>query len=47
MYVGIGSILLQYLAKTYQATLILVGRSALTDQKQERLNELEALGSKV
>lgn len=44
---GIGSILLQYLAKTYQATLILVGRSALTDQKQEKLNELEALGSKV
>ncbi len=44
---GVGTILLNYLAETYQASLILVGRSELNEEKQKKISELEKAGSKV
>lgn len=45
---GIGLVLAEYLARTVQAKLILVGRSApLATEKMQKLQQLEALGSEV
>jgi amino acid adenylation domain-containing protein/thioester reductase-like protein len=44
---GLGLIFAEYLAKQYQAKLILMGRSALSATKQTALSNLEALGSEV
>ena len=47
---SLGLVLAEYLAKTYQAKLILVGRSAVPspeDCKHKKLLELEALGAEV
>ncbi len=44
---GLGLIFAQYLAKEYQAKLILTGRTALSPEKQIHLRTLEALGAEV
>ena len=44
---GLGLIFAEYLAKNYQAKLILTGRSALTPEKQRQLHQLESLGAAV
>jgi acyl transferase domain-containing protein/acyl carrier protein len=44
---GVGMVLARHLAKTVQARLVLIGRSAPTEQKRAQLAELEALGSEV
>ncbi len=44
---GLGLIVADHLAKTYQARLILTGRSELSDEKQEHIKKLEALGAEV
>lgn len=44
---GIGFLFAKHFAKTYHANLILSGRSPLDPDKQSKINELEALGSKV
>lgn len=42
---GLGLIFAKYLAKAYQSQLVLVGRSALNEEKQNRIQELKELGS--
>ncbi|QIC04840.1 SDR family NAD(P)-dependent oxidoreductase [Brevibacillus sp. 7WMA2] len=44
---GLGMLFAEYLANTYNANLILTGRSQLDQAKQEKLARLEGLGSKV
>ena len=44
---SLGFIFAEYLAKKVKAKLILLGRSALNDEKAKRLKELEALGSEI
>ncbi|MEE0930929.1 MAG: SDR family NAD(P)-dependent oxidoreductase [Acutalibacteraceae bacterium] len=44
---GLGFIFAQYLAKTYNAKLILSGRSALDDNKHRRLKAIRNLGGKA
>ncbi len=43
---GLGRIFARYLAKAYQARLILLGRSEATAEQTTFLNELESLGAK-
>ena len=44
---GLGLIFARYLAKHYQAKLILMGRSELKAQQQKALEELKSLGAEV
>lgn len=44
---GLGLIFAQFLAKEYQARLILTGRSDLSEDKQAYLRQLEAFGAEV
>ncbi|MBP7190317.1 MAG: SDR family NAD(P)-dependent oxidoreductase [Rickettsiaceae bacterium] len=44
---GLGFIFAEYLAKIYQAKLILTGRSELTEDKQNQIEQLEQLGASV
>ncbi|MCR8978410.1 SDR family NAD(P)-dependent oxidoreductase [Brevibacillus laterosporus] len=44
---GLGMLFAEYLAKTYNVNLILTGRSHLDQAKQEKLDRLENLGSRV
>ena len=44
---GLGLIFAEYLAREYQAKLVLTGRSGLTSEKQAKLQRLEALGAEV
>ena len=44
---GLGLIFAEYLAKTYQAKLVLTGRSELSADKQYQLGQLEKLGSET
>lgn len=44
---SLGLILARYLAKNYQATLILVGRSPLDETKQDELQSIEKLGGQA
>ncbi|MGA1823080.1 MAG: SDR family NAD(P)-dependent oxidoreductase [bacterium] len=44
---GLGLVFAKYLAKKVQARLVLTGRSPLSDEKKEKIKELESLGSEV
>jgi amino acid adenylation domain-containing protein len=44
---GLGFLLAQYLAKTYQAKLVLTGRTELNETKQAQLQQLQDLGALV
>ncbi|MDX8047244.1 SDR family NAD(P)-dependent oxidoreductase [Gracilibacillus sp. S3-1-1] len=44
---GLGMLFAKYLARLVQARLVLTGRSALTPDKQEKLEELKELGAEV
>ena len=44
---GLGQILASYLAKTYQAKMIFIGRSELNDVQKKRNEELEKSGAQV
>ncbi|HEY3366494.1 MAG TPA: SDR family NAD(P)-dependent oxidoreductase [Symbiobacteriaceae bacterium] len=44
---GLGIVVARYLAKSYQARMVLTGRSALDAEKQARLDELKRLGAEV
>lgn len=44
---GLGLFFAEYLAKYFQATLILTGRSSLSQQQQHKIKALEALGATV
>mgnify|MGYP005834515459 CR=1 FL=1 len=44
---GLGLIFAEYLAREYQARLVLSGRSELSEDKKLKILELEALGSEV
>ncbi|MGD9209728.1 MAG: SDR family NAD(P)-dependent oxidoreductase, partial [Desulfobacteraceae bacterium] len=44
---GLGMILAKHLARTYQANLILVGRSPIDDQKEAFLTDLRQFGSQA
>ena len=44
---GLGLIFAEYLAKTYQARLVLTGRSELTVEKQRQLDQLEEFGAEI
>ncbi|MHB8523231.1 MAG: SDR family NAD(P)-dependent oxidoreductase, partial [Limisphaerales bacterium] len=44
---GLGLIFAEHLARTYQARLVLTGRSALTDAGRTRIAGLESLGAEV
>lgn len=44
---GLGLLLAEYVARKYQANLILVGRSPLDAEKQAKVKKLEQLGSQV
>jgi polyketide synthase PksN len=44
---GLGLIFANFLARKFHAKLVLVGRSDLTPEKQERLRELEQAGAQV
>ena len=44
---GLGSIFAEYLARTFQARLVLVGRSAPNAAQQAKIEQLRALGAEV
>ncbi|PEM81596.1 hypothetical protein CN627_28225, partial [Bacillus wiedmannii] len=44
---GLGFIFSKYLAEKFKATLVLTGRSELSEEKRIKIQELEALGSRV
>ena len=44
---GLGLIFAEYLAKNFQANLVLVGRSALNSVQEEKLGSLRAFGAEV
>ncbi|WP_163579356.1 ketoreductase domain-containing protein [Gracilibacillus saliphilus] len=44
---GIGFTLANFLAKNYQAKLVLIGRSSLTTKQQAQVQDLERLGSEA
>ena len=44
---GIGLTLSQYLAEKVQARLVLIGRSALTEQQKQQIKQIEAAGGEV
>ncbi len=44
---GLGLIIASHLAESFQAKLILTGRSALNNSKRSKINELKTLGSEV
>ena len=44
---GLGLVLSRYLIESFQARIIWVGRSALSEEKQAEIDELEKLGGKV
>ena len=44
---GLGLIFARYLAKTYNARLVLAGRGALDSRKKKQVEELETLGAQV
>lgn len=44
---GLGYIIATYIATHYKSTLVLTGRSQLDSSKNEKINNLEKLGSKV
>ncbi|MCP4699547.1 MAG: SDR family NAD(P)-dependent oxidoreductase, partial [Gammaproteobacteria bacterium] len=44
---GLGFLFAEFLARAYKAKLILAGRSALSDEKRQRLQGLQALGAQA
>jgi hypothetical protein len=44
---GLGLLFARYLAKTYAVKLILIGRSPMDEEKEQKIKSLEALGSRV
>src|SRR5205823_4421153 len=44
---GLGLIFAEYLARNFQAKLVLIGRSALNARQEEKLNQLRSYGAEV